>query len=68
LFFYFEIGQSNLGLEDRSYYQSESDVTIAYRHFIRNLALAMSNTTTTIDDDVNEIFEFEKTFAKVIHF
>ena len=66
MLFYFKISQSSLALEDRSYYNSESDVTIAYRHFIRNLALSMSNTTSTIDDDVNDIFQFEKSISKVI--
>ena len=64
----FEIGQSSLGLEDRSYYDRESSVTVAYREFMKGIALALANSTSIIDDDVKEIFEFEKHIAKVAIF
>jgi hypothetical protein len=65
---YFKIGQSSLGLEDRSHYKYESDITVAYREFIREVALILTNRTLTIDEDINQIFEFEKTIAQVILF
>lgn len=63
-----QIGQSSLGLEDRSYYNRDSHVTVAYREFMRGIALALTNSTSMIDDDVKEIFEFEKHIAKVATF
>jgi len=60
-----QIGQSSLGLIDRSYYVNESEVTKAYRTFMKNLALALTNDTSMIDNDVNNIFEFEKTISQV---
>ncbi|CAF3834479.1 unnamed protein product [Rotaria magnacalcarata] len=57
------IGQSDLGLLDRSYYVNESDVTKAYRQFIRNFALAFATDRSMINHDVNAIFNFEKTIA-----
>ncbi|CAF3796452.1 unnamed protein product [Rotaria socialis] len=57
------IGQSDLGLLDRSYYVNESDVTKAYRQFIQNFALALATDRSMINNDVNDIFNFEKTIA-----
>jgi hypothetical protein len=63
-----QIGHSDLGLGDRSYYPEETDVMIAYRQFMQDLARALTNATSTIDDDVNATFEFEKTIAMVTNF
>ena len=38
---------------------------MAYRQFIRDLAAALTNDTSMIDQDVKEIFAFEKTISKV---
>ncbi|CAF0961673.1 unnamed protein product [Rotaria sordida] len=59
-----EVGQSNLALGQKQYYASETNVTIAYRQLIRELANALGNDTSMIDQDVNDIFEFEKNIAK----
>ncbi len=59
------IGQSSLGLKDRAYYLNESNVTRAYRQFIKDLSLLLTNDTSMIDNDVQQIFDFEKTLAKV---
>lgn len=61
-----QIGQSDLGLLDRSYYLNESDVTKAYRQYIRNFALAFATDKSMINSDVAAIFEFEKKIAMVI--
>ena len=66
--FVFQIGQSELGLEQRQYYLNESQATRAYRQFINDLALALSNNSTTIEQDVRDIYEFEKKIASVIDF
>lgn len=64
----FQIGQSDLGLEQRQYYLNESQATRAYRQFINDLALSLSNNSTTIEDDVRDIYEFEKKIASVSDF
>ena len=61
----FQIGQGNIGLEDRNYYVNETNVTKAYRQFIQDLSLALTNDTSMIDNDVTDIFEFEQEIAKV---
>ncbi|CAF1075040.1 unnamed protein product [Adineta ricciae] len=61
--YYIRVGQSELGLEQRQYYLNESQATRAYRQFINDLALALSNDSTTIEDDVRDIYEFEKKIA-----
>ncbi|CAF2049942.1 unnamed protein product [Rotaria magnacalcarata] len=58
------IGQSDIGLGQRQYYSNESKITIAYREFIRDLAKELSDDTSMVDTDVNEIFAFEKEIAK----
>ncbi|UJR32874.1 hypothetical protein I4U23_020335 [Adineta vaga] len=59
-----EVGQSDLGLGQRQYYMNESKITIAYRRFMFDLATALTNETTLIEKDVNDIYEFEKEIAK----
>jgi predicted metalloendopeptidase len=61
----FQIGQSDLGLKDRSYYTKEDEVTIAYKDYIRDLAQALNNGVSVNDIDVNAIFDFEKEIAQV---
>ncbi|CAF0838473.1 unnamed protein product [Rotaria sordida] len=59
-----EIGQSDLALGQKQYYANETNITIAYRQLIRELAMALGNDTSMIDQDVNDIFEFEKNISK----
>ncbi|CAF3338801.1 unnamed protein product [Rotaria socialis] len=58
------IGQSDIGLGQRQYYSNESKITVAYREFIRDLAKELSDNTSMVDTDVNDIFAFEKEIAK----
>ncbi len=60
------ISQNNLALGDRNYYFNESDVTRAYRQFMRELALALTNDTSMIENDVNATYTFEQTIAKYV--
>lgn len=60
-----QVTQSTIGLVDRNLYSDENVFTVAYRKFMRDLALALTNVTSTIDDDVTAIFEFEKMLARV---
>ncbi|CAF3637496.1 unnamed protein product [Rotaria sordida] len=57
-------GQGDLGLGTRDYYNSETNITVAYRRFIRDLATALANNPSWIDNDVKDIFEFEKTISE----
>ncbi|CAF2512910.1 unnamed protein product [Rotaria sp. Silwood2] len=59
-----EIGQGDLGLREREYYIQETNITVAYRRFMRDLTTALANNPSWIDNDVNDIFEFEKTISK----
>ncbi|CAF1238982.1 unnamed protein product [Adineta steineri] len=58
------IGQGDLGLGEREYYMSESKITVAYRRYMFDLASILSNDTSTIEQDVNDIYEFEKQIGK----
>ncbi|CAF0895927.1 unnamed protein product [Rotaria sordida] len=60
----YRIGQSDLALGQKQYYANETNITIAYRQLIRELAMALGNDTSMIDQDVNDIFEFEKNISK----
>ncbi|CAF1247586.1 unnamed protein product [Adineta steineri] len=62
------ISQGDLGLGEREYYMNESKITVAYRRYIFDLASVLSNDTSTIEQDVNDMYEFEKELAKVIPF
>ncbi len=53
---------------DRNYYLNESDITRAYRQFMQDLTLALTNDTSMISNDVNAVFEFEKLISKVIFY
>ncbi|CAF1258051.1 unnamed protein product [Adineta steineri] len=58
------IGQGGLGLGEREYYMNESKITVAYRRCMFDLASILSNDTSTIEQDVNDMYEFEKELAK----
>ncbi|CAF2564816.1 unnamed protein product [Rotaria sp. Silwood2] len=58
------IGQGDLGLPQRQYYVNETNITIAYRQFMSSLAEVLTNDTSMIDQDVKEIFDFEKNISK----
>ncbi|CAF1438868.1 unnamed protein product [Adineta ricciae] len=58
-----EMGQGDLGLGQKQYYMSETRVTSAYRQLMTDLAKSLTNDTSAIDQDVIDIFEFEKTIA-----
>ena len=59
------MGQGDLGLGQKQYYMSETRVTSAYRQFMTDLAKSLTNDTSAIDQDVIDIFEFEKMIATV---
>jgi hypothetical protein len=62
----FKVGQGTLGLPQRQYYANESDLTVAYRHFMWELAKALTNNTTAmLEQDVEDIFQFEKNISRV---
>ncbi|CAF1185487.1 unnamed protein product [Rotaria sordida] len=58
------IGRSVLGLDKQQYYFNETKMTNAYQRFITDVAIALSNNTSMIEQDVKYIFEFEKEIAK----
>ena len=45
---------------------SDTPITAAYQKFMRDLAKALTNDTTMIEQDVTDIYEFEKNLAKVV--
>ena len=59
------MGQSDLALEQRQYYANESNTTIAYQQFIRELAGKLTNNSAMIETDVAAIFKFESDLAQV---
>ena len=46
-------------------YESENDFVIAYKRFMHDVAMVLTNFTSTINDDVTAIFEFEKAISQV---
>jgi hypothetical protein len=44
----------------------KSKVTEAYQEFIRNVAIQLTNLTSMIDNDIIDIFQFERKISKVI--
>ncbi|UJR31747.1 hypothetical protein I4U23_019225 [Adineta vaga] len=58
--YYIRIAQSDLGLEQRQYYLNDTKLNKAYRQFITDLALSLSNSSSTIENDVRDIYNFEK--------
>ncbi|CAF3792998.1 unnamed protein product [Rotaria sp. Silwood1] len=61
---FIEVYQSNLALEQRTNYDQETKLTMAYRKFITDLALALTNDSTMISTDVDDIYNFEKNISK----
>ncbi|CAF1552281.1 unnamed protein product, partial [Rotaria sp. Silwood1] len=61
--YYIRVYQSDIGLEQRTNYENLR-ITTAYQNFIRDLARALTNDTSTIDADVTEIYNFEKNISK----
>ncbi|CAF4126552.1 unnamed protein product [Adineta steineri] len=57
------IGQADLGLSQQEYYMNES-IIMLYRRYMFELASILSNDTSTIEQDVNDMYEFEKEIAK----
>ena len=66
--FIVQLGQGTLGLQESDYYMNETDITLAYRQFMTDLATAMTNDTLTITNDVLAMYLFEQDIAKVIFF
>ncbi|CAF4204896.1 unnamed protein product, partial [Adineta steineri] len=58
------IGAGNLGLDKPEYYMNESKTTMAYRQDMFDSASALSNDTSTIKQDVNDVYKLEKELAK----
>ncbi|CAF1200289.1 unnamed protein product [Rotaria sordida] len=58
------IRQGTLGLLQRQYYVNETNITIAYRQFMYSIAKTLTNDTSMIDQDIKEIFDFEKNISK----
>ncbi|CAF0725068.1 unnamed protein product [Adineta steineri] len=63
--YYIRISQSDLALEQKQYYINESKITQAYKQFIYELAKSLTNDSTMIENDVRDIYEFER---KISHF
>ncbi|CAF1088486.1 unnamed protein product [Rotaria sordida] len=61
--YYIRIAQSDLGLEQRQYYLNETKLTLAYKQFMYDLAMSLTNDTTMVDKDARDIYEFEKKIA-----
>ena len=59
------MGQGEIGLENKDYYKTETPVTAAYRQFMRDLAKALATDASMIDQDVTDIYEFERNIAQV---
>ncbi|CAF4113273.1 unnamed protein product, partial [Adineta steineri] len=62
--YYLEISQSYLELGQQEYYMNEPKITMAYRQNILNLALKLSNYRSTMEQDMNDMYEFEEEIAK----
>ena len=60
------LGQSGLALGNRDNYFNDTAVTRVYQEFMRELARALTNDTSMIDNDVNDIYTFEQTIARLV--
>ncbi|CAF4938123.1 unnamed protein product, partial [Rotaria sp. Silwood1] len=58
------LGQGSLGLQEREYYNIETDVTAAYRQFMNDFASQLTNETSSIAADVLAIYLFEKNISQ----
>jgi membrane metallo-endopeptidase-like protein 1 len=59
-----ELGQGSLGLEDTEYYNNETAIEAAYRQFMIDLATLLTNNTSAIQADVQDIYAFEKNISQ----
>ncbi|CAF1051487.1 unnamed protein product [Adineta ricciae] len=64
--YFVRVSQSDLALEQRTRYDNETSVTNAYRQFIYDLASLLTNVTNTtqLQQDVDDIFAFEKDISR----
>lgn len=62
------MGQGTLGLQESEYYMNETDITLAYRQFMTDLATLLTNDTLTINNDVIAMYLFEKQIAEVMSY
>ena len=62
-----QVRQSDLLLRQRDFYIDETRITVAYRQLIREMAMALGNDTSMIDQDAEDFFQFEKAISKVIN-
>ncbi len=62
----FQLGQGSLGLEDTDFYNNETAITAAYLQFMIDLATLLTNNTSAIQADVQDIYAFEKNISQVI--
>lgn len=53
----------NLGY--RGFYTDKSALALIYRQFIQDFVLELSNQSSVIDADINDMFNLEKDIAKV---
>ncbi|CAF0837890.1 unnamed protein product [Adineta steineri] len=61
--YYIRVSQSDLALEQRSNYVGETKLNSAYQQFIRDFASTLTTDTTTIQQDVTDIYNFEKSIS-----
>ncbi|CAF1189094.1 unnamed protein product [Rotaria sp. Silwood1] len=59
-----ELGQGTLGLQETEYYNNETDITLAYRQFMADLATALTNDTSAIITDVIAMYLLEKNISQ----
>ncbi|CAF3752104.1 unnamed protein product [Rotaria sp. Silwood1] len=59
-----DLGQGSLGLQEREYYNIETNVTAPYRQFMNDLASQLTNETSSIPADVLAIYLFEKSISQ----
>ncbi|CAF1238637.1 unnamed protein product [Adineta steineri] len=59
-----KISQGDLGLGQREYSIHKSKITVAYQRYIFDLASLLSNDTLTIEQDVIDMYKFERKIAK----
>ena len=54
-----------MGLTDKDYYINDTDVNLAYRQFMNDLATVLANDTSAIVKDVADMYAFEKEISQV---
>jgi membrane metallo-endopeptidase-like protein 1 len=60
------VGQGLLGLPSRHYFETDTNVTIAYQELMRTLATALmtTNDTSLFESDLQEMYNFEKNISQ----